>query len=200
MRLRQLAHGQSVAFFAPPEVNQSILDVIQKSPTDKIASRDVITWMLDQTCRSIESQQPLYTSQGLNFYKRSEAARDHSRYIVDIGQQNSYIEILKEREGRTLAELYTPGASRPCPYPSGNKRKRGSCLNPHVNQLLTVWNKFRDSSTAKQASAHEEQERELAVEVEEERQVQLPPAAEPLPHSVHESILNFASTGMLTCF
>ncbi len=198
MRLRQLAHAQSVVFFAPPEVHRSILDVTKKSSNETISSRDVVHWILNQTCRSIEIQRPLYVFQGLNFYKRTEAARDYPRHILDIAERDSYVNILEEPEGRTLAELYTPGKALPCPYPSGNKRKRGCLPDSDVTQLLTSWNEFRDSTTAKQASAHEEQERELAVEIEEERQVQLPLAAEPLSHSLHEAIRNFASSGILT--
>jgi len=41
MRLRQLASLQSVVFFAPPEVNQSILDLRRKMSSVQIDSRDV---------------------------------------------------------------------------------------------------------------------------------------------------------------
>lgn len=41
MRLRQLATTQSVQFFIPPEVWQSILDVQGKSSFDSIDSSDV---------------------------------------------------------------------------------------------------------------------------------------------------------------
>ena len=51
MRLRQLGTTQSVVFFAPPEVHQSILDCQKKTNHDKIDSSDVVTWLLEQTCK-----------------------------------------------------------------------------------------------------------------------------------------------------
>jgi len=41
MRLRQLATTQSIAFFIPPEVHQSIADLRKKSISDKVDSFDV---------------------------------------------------------------------------------------------------------------------------------------------------------------
>jgi len=54
MRLRQLAISQSVIFFAPPEVHQSILNLRGKTGLDHIDSHDVIIWLLEQTCCNIE--------------------------------------------------------------------------------------------------------------------------------------------------
>ena len=65
MRLRQLATTQSVTFFAPPEVHQSILDLCQKGPTELINSSHVVRWLLEQTCSGIEQLQPLYYAQGM---------------------------------------------------------------------------------------------------------------------------------------
>jgi hypothetical protein len=41
MRLRQLGTTQSVVFFAPPEVHQSILDLQKKVDGSKVDSHDV---------------------------------------------------------------------------------------------------------------------------------------------------------------
>lgn len=41
MRLRQLGTTQSVTFFAPPEVNQSIRDLCMKLDDDPVDSGDV---------------------------------------------------------------------------------------------------------------------------------------------------------------
>lgn len=60
MRMRQLAMSQSVVFFAPPEVNHSILDLRNEKAGDHIDSYDVICWLIEQTCSGIEQLQPLY--------------------------------------------------------------------------------------------------------------------------------------------
>ena len=51
MRLRQLGTTQSVVWFAPPEVHQSILDCQGKGASAHIDSSDVVMWLLEQTCR-----------------------------------------------------------------------------------------------------------------------------------------------------
>lgn len=55
MRLRQLGTTQSVVFFAPPEVHQSILDFQMKDTRAELGSSDVVAWLLDQTCKFIQS-------------------------------------------------------------------------------------------------------------------------------------------------
>lgn len=60
MRLRQLGTTQSITFIAPPEVDQSILDMRQKGRTGYIDSYDVIVWLLTQTCDNIRDLQPLH--------------------------------------------------------------------------------------------------------------------------------------------
>lgn len=45
---------------------------------------------------------------------------------------------------------------------------------------------------------YEEQERELEPEVEQERQVERPPAAKPRPHELHPKVLEFVRTSKIT--
>lgn len=46
MRLRDLGKTQSVQFFAPPEVNQSIRDLSRKKDVDVVESKDVYVTLL----------------------------------------------------------------------------------------------------------------------------------------------------------
>ena len=54
MRLRQLAISQPIVFLAPPEVHQSILNFRGKVAKDDIDSKDVIIWLLEQTCCNLK--------------------------------------------------------------------------------------------------------------------------------------------------
>lgn len=84
MRLRQLGTSQSVVFMASPEVHQSILDLREKSPGDKIDASDVVSWLLEQTCRSNEQLQHLYLAQGYDFCRRMQAESAHARFLKKI--------------------------------------------------------------------------------------------------------------------
>jgi len=111
MRLRRLGTTQSIVFLAPPEVNQSIVDLRQKTSPKRIGipnSFDVVVWLLENSCAGVEQLQPLFTSQGMDFCRRQIAARDNSNAAQDADQRASYLKILEQREQYTLEQLYAP--------------------------------------------------------------------------------------------
>ena len=108
MRLRQLAISQSVVFFAPPEVHQSILNFRGQSAKGLIDSRDVIAWLLEQTCCSIEQIQPLYISQGLEYCRRRLAAQTNPEASFQQDQRKAYLKVLEQPERYSLENLYAP--------------------------------------------------------------------------------------------
>ena len=111
MRLRQLAISQSIVFFAPPEVHQSILNFRGKTVKDAIDSRDVISWLLEQTCCSIEQLQPLYISQGLEYCRRRLAAQRNPDATTQPDQRKAYLKVLEQPENYSLEKLYAPDQS-----------------------------------------------------------------------------------------
>ena len=200
MRLRQLGTTQSVVFYAPPEVHQSILDCRQKRAGERIDSHDVICWLLDQTCRGIEQLQPLYYAQGTDFCKRAQAARDKTEYLTAPDHRASYVKALAQPEARNLRELYSP---KPL-----NKtwKQAGSYSTPEIaafmDRLWQLRENFEDSGHAVHASAVQEveveQEREVAIEAETVRENQKPPERSPEIHlRVHQDIINFVEAGVL---
>lgn len=108
MRLRQLAISQSIVFFAPPEVHQSILNFRGKTGMSTIDSHDVIIWLLEQTCCSIEQLQPLYISQGLEYCRRRLAAQRNSDAMFQQDQRKAYLKVLEQPEQYSLESLYAP--------------------------------------------------------------------------------------------
>lgn len=201
MRLRQLGTTQSVVFLAPPEVHQSILDTCDKEPNDQIDSSHVITWLLDQTCRNLEELQPLYFAQGINFCRRMQASRTNSRFLTDSHHRKNYLDILQLPEQQTLEELYQPKIVReretesPIPTDGSVHWKIKGFL-----QKLAEGQRHADSIFRISTSMLEEveQEREVAFEIEEERQVQRPPSFIPLSFpGLDQNILDFVNTGCL---
>jgi hypothetical protein len=110
MRLRELATTQSVTFFAPPEVHQSILDFRGKANRNyqHLDSRDVILWLLEQTWQGLENLEPLFHAQGLNFYRRVQAMSDHPKLLTTTADRAGYIHALRDHEQQTLRSLYQP--------------------------------------------------------------------------------------------
>ena len=197
MRLRQLAISQSVIFFAPPEVHQSIYFTRSRSRYGPINSHDVIVWLLEQTCCNIEQLQPLYVSQGLEFCRRRIAAQRYEESGYDFDNSRSYLKVLEQPEKYSLEELYAPDRkiqSAPI-QASGNDEISG-----YVKRLDALKAEIRNTGDTMQALAHQEveQEREVAIEVESVREVKKPHHAQAASHSpLHRDVRSFAETGRL---
>ena len=196
MRLRLLGTTQSIEFFSPPEVHQSILDVCSKVSGAHIDSHDVIHWLLEQTCSGLEQLQPLHYTQGIDYCRRQQAATNNPSFLSNADQRENLLEALRNKEHRTLIQLYQPAAS-------GSESKSvnyDSTLKGYVQELETRRRGFQDTGNAVQASALQEveQEREVAFEVEAVREIQVPVHYSPQTFpGTHQDIVNFATTGRL---
>lgn len=200
MRMRNLGHGQSIMCFAPPEVNNSILKLVQK-PASQIDISYVIEWTLEQTCRHIDQERALWASRGLNYTKR-RLAKD--RLLLDAGSEDSekivhcdgvggFLDRVKDRETLSLQEMYFDSKDKAADLPYGFQDDLDDST---AQKIISVWRKL-DNATQQASPLQEEQEREVAHEIEQERQVQRPRKIEPRKHSVHEVIRTFVRNGWL---
>lgn len=198
MRLRQLATSQSVVFYAPPEVHQSILDVCKKKSGEVVDSSDVVCWLLEQTCSGIEQLQPLYYSQGIDFCHRIQAALNNPRFLGDSDQRDAYLGAVQQNEQQTLEQLYKPKkTSNPTTVPGPFSTE----IAPLMKELNSRRKGFQDAGNAVHGSALQEveQEREVAFEVEAVREVQKPLRHSPLEFAgLHRDIKSFVKTGRLS--
>ena len=197
MRLRQLATTQSVMFFAPPEVHQSILDFRCKRDYDRLDSHDVICWLLEQTLQGLENLEPLYYAQGLNYCQRMQAVQTHVDFLTKPASRTSYLEALQDHELQSLKSLYEP---------RDHKKRRVKEMTYdgktalHINELERRRKAFQDTGAAVHASALQEveQEREVAVEAETIRERQKPVFFYPQTYSgLALEVRNFVLTGAL---
>lgn len=166
MRLRQLGTSQSVVFFAPPEVHQSILDFRKKNQCDQLDSSDVIMWLLEQTSKGIEQLQPLYFSQGVEFCRRNQAAVQYPDYLDDSHQRESYLDKLRQLEQQTLDRLYGVKSKTKNVVADEPKSVQSSAITQFLSELEVRRKSFKDTGNAVHASALQEveQEREVAHE------------------------------------
>lgn len=173
MRLRQLATTQSVIFFAPPEVNQSILDCVKKTHGSCLESYDVICWLLEQTCVGIELMQPLYYSQGIDYCRRVQAAADNVDFITNAEHRVQYLDTLRQKEQLSLHQLYGIKTKAKSVIGTGESASQTASF---VKELNAMRKSFRDTGDAVHHTALQEveQEREVAYEVETVREVQKP--------------------------
>ncbi|KXJ89333.1 hypothetical protein Micbo1qcDRAFT_212713 [Microdochium bolleyi] len=197
MRLRQLGTTQSVTFFAPVEVDQSIRDLSQKHPGDALNSSDVIKWLVHNTCTLTESLQPLYYAQGMDFCQRMQAAIEHPDFLSDATDRQDYVRVIKQTERQTLQQLYAPQSKTRTKADKSRAALTG-VLDDYKKELNQRRRRFQDNGHAVHASALEEveQEREIEQEVEAVRQVKKPLPCTPFGFAgLHRDVENFARTG-----
>lgn len=200
-------HSQ-LLFSASPELHQNILDVCEKCLPDVIDSADIVTWLLGQTCVTNTELQHLYFAQGTDFCRRTQAAEHYNMFLTDREHQEAYMGVLRQAEQQTLEQLYQPRVVQDISDTSTDASLPLSDTNflPFSGKIAMFMqelkkkrkNSTRGSSSSTLALEEVEQEREVAFEIEEGREVQQPRVMEALEFpGLHYSILDFVRTGCL---
>lgn len=188
MRMRKLGYGQSVMFFAPPEVHDQILTVTGKNRKDQVDTADVVRWAIAETCTSTRSSVALWASQGLCYQNTQEAWLDYRHSNVGRIDRSAF----SLPEAQTLEDMYGFEESvdpLDIEIPNNSRRReeildiRKKCGEFGIKSLLGI-------------RRHEEQEREISHEAQREEQVERPPPATPLQHEIHSGLLKFVRTGL----
>ncbi|KAI0849370.1 hypothetical protein F5Y00DRAFT_261507 [Daldinia vernicosa] len=194
MRLRQLRTTQSVSFFAPPEVDQSIRDLCRPARGTSIDSAHVVAWLLEQTCCVNEDLQSLYVAQGIDFCQRTDAIWHYNNFLADPTQRAKLLETIQQPERQTLEQLYG-GALAGSRIGIVNRMS-----TPQLQKFVDQLNQSYGERGTLHVGAMEEveQERELQVQVEQVRQIQKPLRYEALTFpGLHPVVSYFARTGVL---
>ncbi|KAM0234985.1 hypothetical protein ACHAP5_009889 [Fusarium lateritium] len=110
MRLRQLGSTQSVAFVMPPEVHQNILDLRPSNSQiySPVVSAEVVYWLLEQSCAANEKMMTLYTSQGFDFCRRTNALWKYPKFHKHPEDRLQLLATIQQPEDQTLEQLYGP--------------------------------------------------------------------------------------------
>jgi hypothetical protein len=182
MRMRKLGSDHSILFFVSEEISRKIRNFIGDNK-ETLDSSDVLVWTLQETCTQISNDSSLWASQGENFDRRHTA---WEKYKDGKLTQSEVAKVLREPESRTLEELYgvrdeedsNGGAPLSVRQQTIRERCRQFGIQPGGSSALL-----------------EEQERELAHEKEEERQVQRTVGATPLHHSLDPALITLVQTG-----
>ncbi|KAI1347711.1 hypothetical protein F5Y01DRAFT_318465 [Xylaria sp. FL0043] len=195
MRLRQLQTTQSVIFYGPPAVESSIRDLHKLGPFNTVNSSHVVSWLLEQTCRSIEDFQGLYVAQGVDFCQRTDAVWNSKNFMSKVSDRQKLLCVLKQPERKTLKQLYGPVSE------NSMEELKNNLTSLQLRSFMeNLTHSGQDQQGRIQAGALEEveQEREVEVQVEQVRQVEKRKryAALTFP-GTHPEILRFAQSGTL---
>ncbi|KAF4631564.1 hypothetical protein G7Y89_g6567 [Cudoniella acicularis] len=197
MRLRQLGTTQSIVFFAPPEVHQSILDVCGKRRGEVLDSSHVVYWLLEQTCRANEHLQNLYLAQGTDFCRRTNAQWKNAKFLTENGHREAYLRVIQYPERQTLEQLYGVVTDT---QPSSAADIPSAELKSFVEELSKQKRAANGNGDLIHSSVLEEveQEREVEFQVEQVRQMQKPTHYKALAFpGLHAAVSHFVNTGNL---
>ena len=183
MRMRKLGRGHTVMFFAPFDVDQNIRFVASKKDKSiPITTADILHWAVRETWTDIQQRAYHWAQQGMNHRSRYNAWSFFCR---------------KELTPEKLAEAWLQPDSKPLDdlYSPCTTQNTSDSLDSDIRECCEYLGGVK--STHRSASLDEEQERQVSRQFERERQVALPPKAEPAEHSLHRDVVDFVTTGRL---
>ncbi|KAI0970201.1 hypothetical protein F4678DRAFT_462427 [Xylaria arbuscula] len=191
MRMRKLGKGQSVVFCVSAEIRTKIEECTALPKGTAIGVRDVLHWAISETFADTRRNMPLWAAQGDRFSCHDDIWKSAQNNGV-TSMSNAHAEKFLEDEAQSVAVRYSP-------HPAEETLKINKLLHskgPRTEEIIARYNEF-DDLNFNSSTLQEEQERELSPEVEQERQVQRPPPAQPADHSLHQDIAAFITTGHL---
>ena len=152
--------------------------------------RDVLKWTIIETYADMQRSMPLWAAQGWRFEKQQllwSAARREGTLELSQSQAMEFL----EAEAQTLVDRYSPH-----PPVASFAADNWAAGNQNVARINDRCSEF-EALHMHSATLQEEQERELAPEVEQERQLERPGPAEAAVHHLHQDVTHFATTGEL---
>ena len=183
MRMRKLGSDHSVLFYVSGEIWIKIRACVGDNGR-VLDSSDVLLWALSETCAQTISNGALWASQGENFDRRRTAWEEYEGGKLT---HSDLAKILLEPEARTLEELYDVRDKEDL-NGVGSRSKRQETIRERCREF--------GIQPGQSSALLEEQERELAHEKEDERQVQRAPDAEPCCHSLDPALITLVDTGL----
>ncbi|KAF9472233.1 hypothetical protein BDN70DRAFT_887218 [Pholiota conissans] len=185
MRMRNLGHGQSIVFCAPPEVDRCIRKGENIDSSRSIQVADVLCWAMTNTCADIQDHIPNWVQQGVYYRKRRDGSgHAESSTRIDAGiLKTSWL----EPAARTLDEMY------------GLKMmKANASKDKDIPSDMQVRLKLLGITEVSSEAMAEEQEREVNHELEEESQIERPPEVPAAAHKLVEEVRNFVRRGVIS--
>lgn len=191
MRMRKLGKGQTIVFCVPNEIKESILrDRAEDETNVEITTASVVRWVILQTWTEIKHSMALWVAQNHRFNIQKELWDKNTvdgHYQLDETSAREF----REEEARTLDYRYRPKPSKKAPLEILAKDTK------HRSRAIIARCELYGMLSFNARKLTEEQERELSPEcdVDAERVVQKPPAAQAAQHHLHRDILSFVMTG-----
>ncbi|GAB1314704.1 ubiquitinyl hydrolase 1 [Madurella fahalii] len=189
MRMRKLGRGQSITFLVSPEMGKRIRSFRNIADGRPLAVHDVLVWAISETWDEAVRSVPLWATQGVRHLGQEAIWQEADE---PGGFTTAHVQRYLEPEAASVEQRYgvAPAGARDVDeitaflasgcHPGKARRFRRSTARSSVLSALD-----------------EEQERELAPEMEQERQLARPPPQKALPHALGPDLVTFVHTGRI---
>ena len=186
MRMRKLGHGQSITFIVPEEIATKIRELTGKPVEDPITVDNVLCWSISETWQDLKRCMPLWAVQGQRF-------ESHKHLLSGASTTEDQAKAFLEDEAHSIETRYRPRDK------DDNDPLQLASWDLSNDNIAKIVSRCRDFEAMGfgLAALSEEQERELAPEIEEERQVERPPKMQAETHVLHPGLRQLAWYGQI---
>ncbi|USP74172.1 hypothetical protein yc1106_01446 [Curvularia clavata] len=184
MRMRKLGHGQAVTFIVPGEIKTKIFERTGKPSDAPIDAYDVLSWAIGETWSELKKSLPLWAVQGERFER-------HKHLLKGVDTTKDEATAFLENESADLEARYKPRSRGTNDF---SQLSDWDMSNPNIDKIVSRCRDFEAMGFGS-AALSEEQERELAPEIEQERQIERPPRLDARSHRVHADLERLVTTG-----
>jgi hypothetical protein len=182
--MRKLGTTHSIFFLASTEI-LGYITLATGIGSTSIRSEHVVDWSIQETLAQLRGYASLWANQGFNFDDRNTSWEGYKKGTTPAKE---FTTILREKESHTLEDLY---GVRHIDLDSGGGDQFG--LKKEIRGRYEEFGLGHSRS----ARMQEEQEREVAQEKEEERQIVRPPVGVPRAHTMHHDVRSLVLTGVI---
>ncbi|OAA71462.1 hypothetical protein ISF_02013 [Cordyceps fumosorosea ARSEF 2679] len=196
MRMRKLGHGQSVVFCISSEMKARIHLATNKPSDSEVAVADVLMWAISETHADLQRLMPLWAIQGARFYSQ-KTTWDSTTTENGITLTQELADNFLEEEAQTIEYRYRPKPQINDTDEMLSSFARLGLGEDQTESLHAIQQRCDDFGVSRfhSEALQEEQEKELAPEVEQERQIERPPPMSPAKHELHPDLKSFVATG-----
>jgi len=161
-----------------------------KRGSNPISAKDVLLWAITETCQELKTRALRWAHQGVDHHTRYDAwIRFLDTEDLDPPSLDHLRAAWLQREARTLEEMYGIHAGTPTD-PFNETANIPEIYHRCLQLRLTP-------SAEHEVRLDEEQEREVAHEIEREEQVERPPPKSAAEHRLHSDVVSFIKAGCL---
>jgi hypothetical protein len=153
-------------------------------PSDqaRVQAKDILRWVMKETCDDIRHYVPHWTQQGIEYIRRSQGEESFEL----SGNTDTLRRTWLTPEGRRLEDMY---GTRQTNHELMVAASNISVLSSRLLKLGV--------SNLEDPQLDEEQEREISHEVERQRQIERPTQMQPALPTVNADLRDFVRTGLL---